>query len=169
MLLGVRMRIRFLTLCVLLTASAFGQSPDITGWSDLRWGTTKPVALKTLQPLGAHECVRTKIASCTEAAAADVLVVEKYNFGKVAFTVHLLFTPKTGLSKAIMTTEDRRETFEKVLSELTVRYGKPGLDSEYDGDEERTHTTWTWLKAHGKVSLESDESDILTVTFRPRR
>lgn len=67
------------------------------------------------------------------------------------------------------TTEDKRETFEKVLYELTVRYGKPGLESEYDGDKELTRTTWTWLKDHGKVSLESDESDVLTVTFEARR
>jgi hypothetical protein len=125
--------------------------------------------MKALQPLGAYECVRTQNVSCVAAAGADVLVVEKYIFSKVLFTVNLIFAPRTGLSKAILTTEDKRETFEKVLSQLTGRYGKPGLESEYDGDEERTHTTWTWRKMHGKVSLESDESDVLTVTFEPRR
>jgi hypothetical protein len=161
---------RFLPLSVLLTASAFSQSADITGWSDLRWGTAKPVALKALQSLGAHECKRTNNASCAEAAGADVLVVEKYNFNKVPFTVNLLFTAKSGLSKAIMTAEDKRDAFEKVLSELTVRYGKPGLQSEYDGDDDSTRTTWTWLKAHGKLSLESEEtSGIFTMTYEPRR
>ena len=160
---------RFLTICVVLTASAFSQSADITGWSDLRWGTTKLVALKTLQPLGAHVCNRTNNVSCAEEAGADVLVLEKYNFDKVPFTVNLLFTPKKGLSKATMTAEDKRDAFEKVLSELTVRYGKPGLQSEYDGDDERTYTTWIWLKPHGKLSLESDETGgIFSMTYEPR-
>jgi len=161
---------RFLLLSVLLTASAFGQSADITGWSDLRWGTTKSVALKALQPLGAHECNRTNNVSCADEAGAEVLVVEKYNFNKIPFTVNLIFTAKSGLSKVITTAEDKRDAFEKVLSELTIRYGKPGLQSEYDGDNERTYTTWVWLKAHGKLSLDSDETGgIFTVTYEPRR
>lgn len=161
---------RFVTLSVLLTAHAFSQSADITGWSDLRWGTTKPVALKTLQALGVHECNRNNNVVCGEAVDADILVTEKYTFNKTPFTVNLLFTSKNGFSKAIMTAEDKRDSFEKVLSELTARYGKPGLHSEYDGDEERTHTTWIWLKAHGKLSLESDEtSGIFTITYEPRR
>ena len=161
---------RFLTLSVLLTATAFSQSADITGWSDLRWGTTKPVALRTLKPLGVHECNRTTNVSCGEAADADVLVIEKYTFNKIPFTVNLIFTSKNGLSKAVMTAEDKRDVFEKVLSELTVRYGKPGLQSEYDGDDERTHTIWFWLKVHGKLSLESEEtSGIFTMTYEPRR
>jgi hypothetical protein len=170
MLSVIRMVSRFLTLSVLLTANAFSQSADITGWSDLRWGTTKPVALKTLQPLGGHECNRTNNVACGEAADADILVIEKYTFNKVPFTVNLLFTSKNGLSKAIMTAEDKRDAFEKVLSELTVRYGKPALQSEYSGDEERTHITWMWLKAQGKLSLESGEtSGIFTMTYEPRR
>ena len=158
MLLVIRMVSRFLTLSVLFTANAFSQSADISGWSELRWGTTKSVALKTLQPLGAHETAR-----------ADVLVVEKYNFNNVPFTVNLLFS-KNGFGRAIMTAEDKRDAFEKVLSALSVRYGKPELQSEYDGDEELTHTTWIWLRAQGKLSLESDEtSGIFTMTYESRR
>ena len=165
-----RMVFRFLMLSVLLTASAFSQSADITGWSELRWGTTQLVALKTLQPLGAHVCNRTNNVSCAEEAGAEVLVVEKYNFNKVPFTVNLIFTPNNGLSKATMTAEDKRDAFEKVLSDLTVRYGKPGLQSEYDGDAERTYTTWIWSKPHGKLSLESDETGgIFTMTYEARR
>jgi hypothetical protein len=160
---------RFPPLFFLLTVIAFGQAADITGWSDLRWGSTKPVALKTLAPLGVRECNRTN-ASCAEAAGADVLLLENYNFVKVRFTVNLFFTAKNGLSKAILTAEDKRDAFEKVLSELTLRYGKPGLQSEYDGDDEGTHTTWIWSKAHGKLSLDSEEtSGIFTVTYEPRR
>jgi hypothetical protein len=150
---------RFVTLSIVFGASAFSQATDITGWSDLRWGTAKAVALKAVQSLGAHE-----------AADADVLVIEKYSFTKVPFTVHLLFTSKNGLSKAVMTAEDRRDAFEKVLSELTLRYGRPGLQSEYDGDDEQTRTIWTWSKAHGKLSLDSDETTgIFTLTYEPRR
>ena len=158
MRLVIRMVSRFLTLSVLFAATAFCQSADISGWSELRWGTTKSVALKTLQPLGVHE-----------AARADVLVVEKYNFNNVPFTVNLLFS-KNGFGRAIMTAEDKRNAFEKVLSALSVRYGKPELQSEYDGDEELTRTAWIWLKAQGKLSLESDEtSGIFTVTYESRR
>jgi len=149
---------RFLTLSFFFAANAFCQSADLSGWSELRWGTTKSVVLKTLQPLGAHETAR-----------ADVLVIEKYNFNNVPFTVNLLFL-KNGFVKAIMTAEDKRDAFEKVLSALSIRYGKPELQSEYDGDEELTHTTWIWLKAHGKLSLESDEtSGIFTMTYEPQR
>ena len=169
MLPVIRMVSRFLTLSVLLTASAFSQSADITGWSDLRWGTIKPVALKTLQVLGAHECNRTADESCAE-TPGEALVIEKYSLNEVPFRVKLLFTAKDGLSKVIMTAEDKRDAFEKVLAQLTIRYGKPGLQSEYDGDEELTHTTSIWLKAHGKLSLESEESSgIFTMTYEPRR
>jgi hypothetical protein len=114
--------------------------------------------LKTLQPLGVHEATR-----------ADVLVVEKYNFNNVPFMVNLLFS-KNGFGRVIMTAEDKRDAFEKVLSALSVRYGKPELQSEYDGDEETTHTTWIWLKAQGKLSLESNEtSGIFTMTYESRR
>jgi len=166
MLPVISMMSRFLTLCVFFTASASSQSADITGWSNLRWGTTKAVALKTLPSFGARDCNRSKSVSCTEAAGADVLVIEKYHLANVPFTVTLLFTSKNGLSKVIMTAEDKRDAFEKILSELTVRYGKPGLQSEYDGDDEHTHTTWIWSKAHGKLSLESEEAGgIFTVSL----
>jgi hypothetical protein len=156
--LVIRMVSRILTLSALFAANAFCQSADISGWSELRWGTTKPVALKTLQPLGAHEGAR-----------ADVLIVEKYNFNNVPFTVNLLFS-KNGFARATMTAEDKRDAFEKVLSALSVRYGKPELQSEYDGDEELTHTTWIWRKAQGKLSLESDEtSGFFTMTYESRR
>ncbi len=122
MLLIIRTVSRFLTLAVLFAANTFCQSTDISGWSELRWGATKSVALKTLQSLGAHQ-----------AAQADVLVVEKYNFNNVPFTVNLLFS-KNGFSRAIMTAEEKRDAFEKVLSALSARYGKPELQSEYDGD-----------------------------------
>lgn len=160
----------FLTPAVLLAASALGQATDVTGWSDLRWGATKPVALKTLQPLGAHDCNRNNSPSCAQAAGADVVVVEKFNFNNVPFMVTLFFASKDGLNKAIMTAEDKRDAFEKVLSALTIRYGKPGLQSEYDGDSERTYTSWIWLKAHGKLSLESEETGgIFTLTFESQR
>jgi hypothetical protein len=158
MLLLIGMTLRFLTLSVLFATTAFCQSADISGWSEVRWGTTKSVALKTLQPLGAHEGSRP-----------DVLVVEKYNFNGLPFTVNLLFS-KDGFAGAIMTAEDKRDAFEKVLSALSARYGRPELQSEYDGDEELTHTTWIWLRAHGKLRLESDEtSGIFTMTYESRR
>ena len=76
---------------------------------------------------------------------------------------------KHGLAKVTMTAPDKREAFEKVLTLLTSRYGKPGLQAEYDGDEETTHTTWTWVKPHGTCALESDEgSGVFTVTYAAR-
>ncbi len=155
-----------------VTAIAFGQAPrppvDITGWEDVRWGTAKPIALKTLRPLGAHECNRAKM-SCTEAAGVDTLIIDRYIaryiFTGVEFRVSLVF-PKNGLSKATMTAEDKRGAFEKALSALTTRYGKPGLQSEYDGDTEQTYTTWVWVKAHGKLLLEADESTgVFMITY----
>lgn len=158
MLPSIRTVSRVLALAVLFAANAFCQSTDISGWSELRWGTTKSVALKTLQSLGAHP-----------AAQANVLVVEKYNFNNVPFTVNLFFS-KNGFSRAIMTAEDKRDAFEKVLSVLSVRYGKPELQSEYDGDEELTRTSWIWRKTQGKLALESDEaSGIFTMTYESRR
>lgn len=158
MLIILKTASRFLSIAVLFAASAFCQSTDISGWSDLRWGTTKPVALKTLHSFGAHQ-----------GAQADVLAVEKYNFNNVPFAVTLLFS-KNGFSKAIMTADDKRDAFEKILSALSARYGKPELQSEYDGDEELTRTRWIWRKAQGKLSLESEEaSGIFTVTYESRR
>jgi hypothetical protein len=149
---------RRITLFVLVAVGAFCQSADISGWSGLQWGAIKSTALRNLRPLGVHET-----------ALGDVLVVEKYNFNNVAFAVRLVFA-KNGFSKAIMTAEDKRDAFEKVLSALSARYGKPELQSEYDGDEELTRTIWTWRKTQGKLSLESDESSgIFTITYEARR
>jgi hypothetical protein len=151
------MVLRCITVFVVFAFGALCQSTDISGWSGLRWGATKPIALKNLQPFGVREIAR-----------GDVLVIEKYNFNNVAFAVNLFFE-KNGFSKAIMTAEDRRDAFERVLSALSARYGKPELQSEYDGDEELTRTIWTWLKAQGKLSLESDESSgIFTLTYEAR-
>jgi len=106
MLPVISMIYRFLTLIVVFSASASSQSADIVGWSDLRWGTTKAVALKTLQPFGAHDCNRSRSVS------------------------------------------------------------RAGLQSDYDGDDENTHTIWIWSKAHGKLSLDSEESDgVFTVSL----
>ena len=139
MRLIVRMVSRYLKLSVLLAA-------------------TESVALKVLQPLGVHESARV-----------DELVIEKYNFNNVAFTVSLLFS-RNGFSRATMTAVDKRDVFEKIQSALSAQYGKPALQSEYDGDEELTHTTWIWQKSRGKLSLESYEtSGIFTVTYDSRR
>ena len=164
------MLFRYLTLSLLLAATAFGQTADITGWSELRWGTSKASALKTLQPLGAHECTSKNRVACAEAPGADLIAIEKFTFSQIAFQVNLLFTAKDGLIKAVMSAVDKRGAFEKILADLTMRYGKPGLQSEYDGDEERTYTSWIWSKPHGKLSLESDDSTgLFTLTYEPRR
>ena len=96
-------------------------------------------------------------------------MIEKYNFNNVPFTVNLLFS-SDGFAKAIMTADDKRNAFEKVLSALSAQYGKPELHSEYDGDDDLTYTTWIWLKAHGKLALASDEANgNFTVTYESRR
>jgi hypothetical protein len=153
---------------ILLSAAAFGQSADITGWLDLPWGTQKASALKALQTLRAHECDRS--ASCADAAGAEVLLAEKYRLDGVSYHVDLVFIPTYGLATVRMTANDERDVFQRILSQLTARYGKPGLLSEYDGDQEVTHTKWTWLKSHGKVSLDSDETkNTFSITYEARR
>ena len=153
---------------LILTTAALGQSADITGWSNLRWGSSKPLALKSLSQLGAHECNRDADALCAEASGPE-LVIEKYNLNGVTFKVNLRFSAKNGLNKVILTAEDKRDAFEKILSQLTNLYGKPGLQSEYDGVEELTHTTWTWMKTHGKVYLDSEEaSGVFTISYEAR-
>jgi hypothetical protein len=125
-------------------------------------------ALKNLSQLRAHECNRNADASCAEASGQG-LVIEKYNLNGVTFRVNLLFTAKNGLNKVILTAADKPDAFEKILSQLTSLYGKPGLQSEYDGVEELTHTTWTWVKTHGKVNLDSEEaSGVFTITYEAR-
>jgi hypothetical protein len=84
MLSLIRMVSRFLTISVLLTASAFSQSTDITGWSDLPWGTTKSVALKTLQSLGAHQCNRTNSVACAEIITPTKNGEERLKFTKAS-------------------------------------------------------------------------------------
>jgi hypothetical protein len=158
-----------LLLLTSLTANAFGQAPrqtlDITGWESLHWGTAKPIALKTLRPLGVHECNAAKL-SCAEAAGVETLLIDRYVLNTIPFRISLVFSPKNGLSKATLTAEDKRDAFEKTLALFTTRYGKPGLQSEYDGDTEQTYTTWVWAKPHGKVSLGSDEATgLFTITY----
>ena len=116
-----------------------------------------PVARKSLSQLGARECNRNTDALCAEASRSRTGGIEKYNLNGVTFKVNLLFTANNGLNKVILTTEDKRDAFEKFLAQLNNLYGKPGLQSEYDGVEELTHTTWTWMKTHGKVNLDSEE------------
>jgi hypothetical protein len=153
---------------LILTAVALGQSADITGWSNVRWGATTPVARKSLNQLGARECNRNTDALCAEASGPG-LAIEKYNLNGVTFKVNLLFTANNGLTKVILTAEDKRDAFEKMLSQLNNLYGKPGLQSEYEGVEELTHTTWTWMKTHGKVNLDSEEgSGVFTITYEAR-
>ncbi len=159
---------RLITISLLLTASAFSQSADFTGWSDWLWGAPKSAALKALQPLGVRECNRTK-TECSNTPGIDVLILDKYESNKVSFKAQLLFAAK-GFSKAILTAEDKRDAFDRTMADLTARYGRPGLQSEYDGDEERTYTTWVWGKAHGKISLSSDEArGTFAVVYEQRR
>jgi hypothetical protein len=153
---------------LILTAVAVGQSADITGWSNVPWGAPMPVARKSLNHLGARDCNRDTDAVCAEAAGQG-LAIEKYNLNGITFKVNLLFTANTGLNKVILTAEDKRDAFDKILSQLTNLYGKPGLQSAYDGVEELTHTTWTWMKTHGKVNLDSEEgSGVFTITYEAR-
>lgn len=161
---------RLFALLVVFIASALGQSADITGWSDLPWGTTKSVALKSLQRLRAHECKRTDEAPCGEAAGVDALAIDDYRSNGISFTVQLVFLPRYGLGKVILIADQKGDAFERELSRLKARYGKPGLQSEYDGEEEVLHTTWTWLKAHGTASLDSEErTGIFTIRYEARR
>jgi hypothetical protein len=153
----------------LCAISVFAQSPDVTGWSDVKWATPKPAVAAALRHFGVHECSNTQPA-CREAPGIDVLVIDNYRLGGVPFRAKLLFSPKFGLSKVILIADDKRETIEKVLPDLTNRYGRPGLQSEYDGDEETLHTTWTWPKTHGTISMDSDENiGTLMITFEVRR
>lgn len=83
---------RSFTLIVLLTASAFGQSPDISGWSDLRWGTTKgpwcrsrelvmdlsvTVKIRIAQPISRK--VKTYLVICRVVSTRDVGVALRLN------------------------------------------------------------------------------------------
>src|SRR5262249_44960045 len=158
------------TLAIFFAVCGFGQSADITGWSGILWGTTKAAAMKELRTIGAHECTPASSASCVKAPGIDELLIDRYRSNGISFAVNLLFTKKNGLDKVILTAGDERDAFEKELARLKGRYGKPGLQSEYDGEEEVLHTTWIWSKAHGKVSLETEErTGVFTITFEARR
>jgi len=164
---------QILAAALLLGAAAAAQSTDITGWNGLPWGTPKPAALLALRSHHVREC-----PSCS---GADALVIENYSADYsanasprgLAFRVQLLFLPKSGLASVTMTADDSRESFQKVLSALTARYGRPGLRSEYDGDREVTRTKWEWSKPHGKLSLSSSDEDgsggLFTIVYEARR
>lgn len=126
-------------------------SVDIIGWQGLLWGTPKAVALKTLQQFHVHECSPTGRAC---AGAPDELMMDEYPFNGISYVVKLLFAPQYGLSRVTMTADD--DHFRDTLAELTRRFGKPGLDSEYDAAHETTRTEWTWVTPHGKLTLASD-------------
>lgn len=155
---------RILAVPLLLSAAIFAQSTDITGWNGLTWGANRAAALGALRPFHVRVC-----PSCT---GADALVIEDYKLKDLAYQVKLLFLPKYGLASVTMTAADDRESFQKVLSELTARYGRPTLRSEYDGDREVTRTKWEWTRLHGKLSLASDYGDgtnaDFTVTYEAR-
>jgi hypothetical protein len=143
---------------------AFAQSPaDLIGWQGLPWGTPKAVALKTLQRLHVHEC-----RSTGKACEPDELIMNAYPFEGVAYEVELFFTAKYGLCRVRMTADD--DHFRDTLAELTRRFGKPGLESEYDAAHETTRTKWTWVTPHGKLTLASDGADsTLIITCEARR
>lgn len=131
----------------------------------MRWGTTKATVMKTLQRFHAHECARAD----TSCAGAGV-VIENYSFSGVPFRVLLTFGPRDALTSVSMTAEEKRDSVEKVLAQLTNRYGRGGLQSEYDGDEETLRTKWNWNKPPGTCVLESEEgSGVFTVTFAAKR
>jgi len=137
-------------------AATFGilaqSSADLIGWQGLLWGTPKAVALKTLQLFHAHECRPTG-----KTCEPDELIMENYPFNGVSYEVELFFAPMYGLSRITMTAED--DHFRETLAELTRRFGKPGLESQYDGTHETTRTQWTWVTTHGKLTLASDGAD----------
>lgn len=145
---------------------AFAQPADITGWQGLPWRTSKAVALKTLQSLHVHECRRA-------AACGDELIINDYKLNRVSYEVDLAFLPKYGLSRVTMTAEDERDALRNALADLTRRYGKPGLQSEYDGAQEAIRANWIWITPHGKLSLTSEDGEgtngLFTISFEARR
>jgi hypothetical protein len=163
----VRSVIRSFLVVPAIAASLYAQSADIPGWSDLHWGATKAEAMKSLRRFHPHDCSRPD-PSC--GVVEPTVVLETYDFAGVRFNVALHFGSKNALSKVTMTTAEKREAVEKVLTQLTARHGRPGLESEYDGDEETLHTTWTWVKPHGICKLDSEEgSGVFVVTYETRR
>ena len=135
---------------LLCSVAALAQPSDVTGWHNVPWSAKKPQVLKVLQPWRVHE-------------EPDGLAVDSYRLNGIAYHVTLTFS-LTGLKSAIMTAKDEKGAFARVLAQLTTLYGKPGLESEYDGDHETVETRWEWVKPHGNVILESDETT-LTITY----
>jgi hypothetical protein len=135
------------SLLVLMSVALSAQAADVAGWRDLPWGSGKAAVLKALEPFHIRE------------ASADELVIDEFRLNGVSYRIALFFLPKYGLGKVIMTSEADRDSFQKALSDLTSRYGKPGLRAEYDGDREITLTVFQWLTPHGRLSLSSDYGD----------
>jgi hypothetical protein len=134
-------------LLVLVSAALSAQAADIAGWRNLPWGSGKAAVLKALETFHIRE------------ASADELIIDEFRLNGISYRVALFFLPKYGLGKVTMTSEADRDSFQKALSDLTSRYGKPGLEAEYDGDREITLTVFQWLTPHGRLSLSSDYGD----------
>jgi hypothetical protein len=162
--LATELATRILAIPLLLSAAIFAQPIDITGWNGLPWGANRAAALGALRSLHVRVC-----PSCS---SADTLVIEDYGLKDLVYQVKLLFLPKYGLASVTMTAADDRDSFQKVLAELTARYGRPALTSEYDGDREVTRTKWEWTKPHCKLSLASEYGDgtyaDFTITYEAR-
>jgi hypothetical protein len=135
------------SLLVLMSAALSAQAADIAGWRDLPWGSGKAAVLKALESSHIRE------------VSVDELVVDEFRLNGMSYRVALFFLPKYGLGKVTMTSEADRDSFQKALSDLTSRYGKPGLRAEYDGDREITLTVFQWTTPHGRLSLSSDYGD----------
>jgi len=170
MLAFIKLVTRILAFPVVFSAAAFAPSADITGWHDLLWGSKKPAVSKALQSLRVHECRPSAETAC--ATDSDELMIEDYRVNGVAYEVHLFFFPRYGLGRVTMSSDDERDSFRRALSELTGRYGKPGLQSEYDGEREVTRTKWNWAKPHGNLSLSSEYGEgtngFFTITYAAR-
>lgn len=135
------------SLLVLVSAALSARAADIAGWRDLPWGSGKAGVFKALESFHIRE------------ASADELVIDELRLNGMPYRVALFFLPKYGLAKVTMTSEADRDSFQKALSDLTNRYGKPELRAEYDGDREITLTVFRWLTPHGRLSLSSDYGD----------
>jgi hypothetical protein len=83
--------------------------------------------------------------------------MDAYPFNSVSYEVELFFAPMYGLSRVTMTADD--DHFRDTLAELTRRFGKPGLESQYDAAHETTRTEWNWVTPHGKLTLASNGAD----------
>jgi hypothetical protein len=157
--------IGILALMIWPVAPALPQSADVTGWRGLLWGTKKPVVLKALQSLHIRECPPAPATPC-----AGGMFIDALRLNSVTYSVGLFFSPASGLNNVTMTASDEKGAFDRVLGELTGLYGKPELQSAYDGDQEDLETTWIWAKLHGQVSLApADGAFTITYDARPER